>query len=151
LDAIKTQLGNAGSQSRANTATALALKSRAMLYAGSLARHNNELANPIVQLDAGNGNTRVVGIPAARAADFYQKSLDASRELITGGTHQLYQANPNRGENFYEAVSKKADNDEVIFATDYNAAQGRSHGFTRATIRSIPSSSATPAPRRRPD
>src|SRR5687768_5887460 len=42
VDAIKNVLGNAGSKRRANKYTALALKSRAMLYAGSLAKYNNE-------------------------------------------------------------------------------------------------------------
>ena len=39
-EAIKSQLGNKGSQTRANYYTALALESRAMLYAGSIAKYN---------------------------------------------------------------------------------------------------------------
>jgi hypothetical protein len=128
MDAIKNDLGNAGSVNRGNKATALALKSRAALYAGSLARHNSEMANPIT-LPGG-----IVGIPASQAAAYYQKSLDASKELIALGTHQLYRLNPDLGENFYEAVTKKAGNTEVIFVTDYLAAQGRSHAFTRGSI-----------------
>lgn len=41
MDDIKDKLGNAGSKTRANKWTALALKSRAMLYAGSIAKYNN--------------------------------------------------------------------------------------------------------------
>jgi starch-binding outer membrane protein, SusD/RagB family len=128
LDAIADQLGNAGSQTRANRSTALALKSRAMLYAGSLARHNSEMPNPITLPG------EVVGIPASRAAEYYQKSLDASRQLIASGTHRLYQGNAHLGENFYEAVSKKTGNPEVILAKDYSAAAGRTHNFTRSVI-----------------
>src|SRR5690606_31731875 len=84
LDEIAPQLGNAGSISRANRYTALALKSRAMLYAGSLARHNNEIGRPISL----PGN--VVGIPADRANDFYQKALDASEAIIESGAYALY-------------------------------------------------------------
>jgi hypothetical protein len=128
LDAIGPQLGNASSKSRANGAAALALKSRAMLYAGSIARHNSELAAPIT-LAGGE-----VGIPASRAAEYYQKSLDASRALITGGTHSLYRGNAHPGENFYEAVSKKQGNNEVIFAKDYLVSAGVTHPFTREII-----------------
>jgi hypothetical protein len=128
LDAIKDQLGNEGSKTRANRYTALALESRAMLYAGSLARSNSEMASPIT-LPGGE-----VGIPAERAVGYYQKSLDASRELINSGAYELYRGNPNPGENFYEAVSKKTGNNEVILARDYSASQGRTHTFTREII-----------------
>lgn len=128
LDEIAGELGNAGSQTRANRFTALALKSRAMLYAASIARHNNEMAAPIV-LPGGE-----VGIPASRAEEYYQKSLEASREIINSGVYTLYRNNPDPGENFYEAVSKKLGNNEVIFAIDYLASQGRSHRFTMEII-----------------
>jgi hypothetical protein len=58
MDAIKDQLGNAGSQTRANKYTALALKSRAMLYAASLAKYNNLIPVPITTKGG------EVGIPA---------------------------------------------------------------------------------------
>lgn len=47
IDAIKDQLVNEGSQTRANRYTALALESRAMLYAASIARHNGEASTPV--------------------------------------------------------------------------------------------------------
>jgi hypothetical protein len=128
LDEIGPLLGNEGSRTRANEWTALALKSRAMLYAGSLARHNNEIPNPIT-LPGG-----VVGIPAERAVDFYTLSLEASRELIQSSPYALYNANPHPGENFYEAMSQKTGNSEVIMAIDYLASQGRSHRFTLENI-----------------
>jgi starch-binding outer membrane protein, SusD/RagB family len=128
LDAIADQLGNVDSKTRANRYTALALKSRAMLYAGSLARHNTESTSPI-SLTGGE-----VGIPAARAEEYYTKSLDASRQLITSGSYSLQRGNPHPGENFYEAVSKKTVNTEVILAIDYLASQGRSHRFTMEII-----------------
>jgi len=128
LDEVGPLLGNEESRTRANEWTALALKSRAMLYAGSLARHNNESPNPIT-LPGGE-----VGIPAERAVDFYTRSLEASRALIQSSPYALYNANPHPGENFYEAVSQKTGNSEVIMAIDYLASQGRSHRFTLENI-----------------
>jgi hypothetical protein len=125
LDAVKNDLGNAGSQRRANKYTALALKSRAMLYAGSLAKYNN---TPGFTSSATPGGE--VGIPASRAADYYQKSLEASKEIISNGLYALYKANPNLGENFYEALVNKSANPEVILATDYVKALNRKHLFT---------------------
>ncbi|MDQ3292681.1 MAG: RagB/SusD family nutrient uptake outer membrane protein, partial [Bacteroidota bacterium] len=128
LDAIKEQLGNSGSNTRANKFTALALKSRAMLYAGSIAKYNGRLAAPI----ATPGGE--VGIPADRANEYYTKSLEASREIITSNAYQLHTGNPNLGENFYEAVSRKANNHEVILAQDFLVSKDKRHGFTYDNI-----------------
>jgi starch-binding outer membrane protein, SusD/RagB family len=128
MDAIAPTLGNAGSKTRANRFTALALKSRAMLYAGSIARHNSEMANPIT-LPGG-----IVGIPANRATEYYQKSLEASRAIIQSGAYTLYRGDPNRGENFYKALVSKSGNNEVIWGKDYAVSTGRMHLFTLQTI-----------------
>jgi starch-binding outer membrane protein, SusD/RagB family len=127
VDAIKDVLGNAGSTTRANKYTALALKSRAMLYAGSLAKYNNLMAAPIT-VPGGE-----VGIPAGMASAYYQKALDASKEIINGGPYTLYKNNPDAGENFYEAVTKKANNKEVIFVKDY-LLPTRKHWFSYDNI-----------------
>ena len=103
LDAIKNDIGNAGSQSRANLYTCMALKSRAMLYAGSIAKYN-ALLTPNIVTSGGE-----VGIPANRASEYFQKSLDASKEVLAG-PYSLYKSNPNLVENFYEAVVKKSNN-----------------------------------------
>lgn len=124
LDAIKDDIGNAGSNTRANKYTALALKSRAMLYAGSIAKYNNQLGAPITTPGG------EVGIPASRAADYYRLSLEASEEIINSGAYSLYKSNPHLGENFYEAVSKKANNPEVIMAQDFLTARDKRHGFS---------------------
>jgi len=127
LTAIANDLGNAGSQTRATRGAALALQSRAMLYAGSIARHNSEMASPIT-LPGGE-----VGIPASRATEYYQKSLTASKALIEGGSYSLYDQNPDPGENFYEIFDTKG-NSEVIFAKDYLASVGSNHLFTLNVI-----------------
>ncbi|QMU29492.1 RagB/SusD family nutrient uptake outer membrane protein [Adhaeribacter radiodurans] len=128
LDAIKEQLGNAGSNTRANKYTALALKSRAMLYAGSIAKYNGRLAAPITTQGG------EVGIPTDRANEYYTKALEASREIIASNAYQLHTGNPNLGENFYEAVSRKANNSEVIMAQDFLVSKDKRHGFTYDNI-----------------
>jgi hypothetical protein len=112
----------------ANKYTALALKSRAMLYAGSIAKYNNQMGVPI----ATQGGE--VGIPAGRATEYYTKSLEASQEIINSGAYSLYRGNPNLGENFFEAVSKKANNPEVIMAMDFLVSKDKRHGFSYDNI-----------------
>jgi len=105
----------------------MALKSRAMLYAGSIAKYNALLTPNIVT--AGGE----VGIPADRANEYFQKSLDASKEVLAG-PYALYKSNPNLGENFYEAVVKKANNPEVIFVRDFLTSKAKKHLFTYDNI-----------------
>ena len=125
VDSIKDNLGNAGSKRQANKYTALALKSRAMLYAGSIAKYNNTAGFINTATQGGEA-----GIPLTRAAAYYQKSLDASREIINSGSYSLYKVNPNLGENYYDALVNKANNTEVIFVKDYLKAQGKKQAFT---------------------
>ncbi|WP_294182884.1 RagB/SusD family nutrient uptake outer membrane protein [uncultured Sphingobacterium sp.] len=105
LDAFKD------SRTRANRYTVLALESRAMLYAGSIAKYNNLMASPITT--AGGE----IGIPANMATEYYTKSLKASKELMSG-PFALYNDNPDKGANFYDMLNKKTGK-EVIFAKDF--------------------------------
>lgn len=128
IDAIKDDLGNDGSNTRANKYTALALKSRAMLYAASIAKYNNMLGVPITTTGG------EVGIPADRADEYYSRSLAASVEIINSGAYELYENNPNAGENFYEAIVQKTGNQEVIFAWDFLSSKDKRHGFAYDNI-----------------
>ncbi|UOR06692.1 RagB/SusD family nutrient uptake outer membrane protein [Hymenobacter aerilatus] len=134
LDAIKNDIGNDGSSStsafsntRANRYAAMALKCRAMLYAGSIAKYNAE-SGLNIQTPGGE-----VGIPASRAREYYQKALDAAKEVMAG-PYQLYTTNPNLGENFYDAITRKTSNPEVILAKDFLVTRDRRHGFTYDNI-----------------
>ncbi|UZD23976.1 RagB/SusD family nutrient uptake outer membrane protein [Algoriphagus halophytocola] len=124
MEAIMPTLGNNGSQTRANRFTALAVVSRAALYAGSLAKYNSEMGSPI-QLPGGE-----VGIDPSRAEGYYTKSLNASKTILEEGGYGLYNANPDLGENFYEAIITKNGNPEVIWAQDYLLSADKRHGFT---------------------
>ena len=81
---------------------ALALKSRAALYAGSIAQFGT------VQL---NG---VVGIPAAKANTYYQAAYDASNLIMTSGKYALYNNDADKAMNFRNIFLVK-NNSEAIF------------------------------------
>ena len=128
LDAIKDDLSaNNGNNTRASSYAAMALKCRAMLYAGSIAKYN--AASGLNIMTPGNE----VGISASAAPAYYQKALDAAKEVMSG-PYSLYKLNPNLGENFYDAITKKSPNPEVILAKDFLSTKGRRHGFTYDNI-----------------
>lgn len=127
LDEIMDDLGNEGSQTRANRYTALALKSRAMLYAGSIAKYNNLMGSPITTPGG------EVGIPAGRAEGYYQQALEAS-EAVISGPYELYRKDAHLGENFYQAITSKAANPEVIWAQDFSADADKRNWFTFENI-----------------
>jgi len=127
LDAIKGTLGNGGSVTRANRYTAMALKCRAMLYAGSIAKYNTQ-SGLNIQTSGGE-----VGIPASLANAYYQKALDAAKEVLAG-PYSLYRTNPNLGENFYEAITRKNANSEVIWVKDFLTAKDYRHSFSYDNI-----------------
>lgn len=132
-DAIVEALGNVSgngvpSVSRANKWTALALKCRAMLYAASLAKYNNLMGVPITLPG------EEVGIPASKANEYYTKALEAAEQIINSGPYQLYKGNPNLGENFYEAITKKGNNKEAIFVWDFLTSKNKRHLFSYDNI-----------------
>jgi hypothetical protein len=130
MDAIKIDLGtaNLASVTRANKNMAMALKSRAMLYAGSLAKYNNLRPTPITTAKG------EVGIPEAMAQGYYQKALAAAEEVINSGMYSLKTNPSNPGLAFYQATTVKSGNKEVIFVKDYLTAKDKRHGFTYENI-----------------
>ncbi|KLT65657.1 RagB/SusD family nutrient uptake outer membrane protein [Pedobacter sp. BMA] len=134
LEAIKTILpDDAGQKARATKGAALAMETRAALYAASSAKYGYS------QLSLPGGE---VGIPASAASGYYTKALNAAKELINGGKYSLYTKNPNLSENFASLFTDKANNPEVIFVKDYKLKTNRTHGFT---IDNQPRSSAEEA------
>lgn len=126
--AIKDQLAdNNKSNTRANTYVALALQSRAMLYAASIAKYNSLMSVPITT-EGGE-----IGIPASMANGYYEKSLAASKAIIANTGYALYNTNPDKGENFYDMLHAKTNNHEVIFAKDYIASL-KTHRFAYDNI-----------------
>lgn len=86
---------------------ALALISRAALYAGSIAEFG------VVDLDG------VVGIERSQATRYYEESLQASAQIINEGGFQLYNANADKTANFRELFLTKR-NSEVIYALQHD-------------------------------
>lgn len=83
---------------------ALALKSRAALYAASIATWGQ------VHLDG------LVGIPSTEAQRFWQASYNASKEIIESNAFSLYNKIPdNKSENFKKLFTDE-NNSEVIFS-----------------------------------
>jgi hypothetical protein len=87
---------------------ALALESRAALYAGSIAQFGT------VQL---NG---VVGIPSSQANAYYLKSYNASQAIIKSGKYALYNGDADKTTNFRNIFLVK-NNSEVIFCKKHDA------------------------------
>ncbi|MDD4439172.1 MAG: RagB/SusD family nutrient uptake outer membrane protein [Tissierellia bacterium] len=113
---------------RATKWAALMLKARAAIYAGSIANYNNKMVSPI-KTPGGE-----VGIPANLAQGYYQIALTAAEDVIKSGKYELQLSKPDdRGRNFYEALSVKENNKEVIWARDYKY-PGQTNGFTQSNI-----------------
>ncbi len=126
MEAIKNQLpADVNQKSRATKAAALAVESRAALYAASIAKYG--ATTPAVSLAGGE-----VGIPASRASAYYTIALRAAREIINGtaGEYKLYQVLPDISENFSALfLDKSSVNQESIWIEDFRVG-GRTHGFT---------------------
>ncbi|SDD33717.1 RagB/SusD family nutrient uptake outer membrane protein [Niabella drilacis] len=123
LEAIKDQLPEDGTQTRATWGAALATEARAALYAGSVARYG--AATPEVSLPGGE-----VGIPKEKAEAYYEKAFAAAKAIIDSKTYSLYQKKDDLSENFASLFTDKAGNPEVIFARDYLIKAGKTHGYT---------------------
>lgn len=106
LDGAIQLLPEINMKGRANKYSALALKSRAMLYAASSAKYAP------VQL---NG---LVGIAESEQNRFWQSAMDAAQEIIDSDKFSLYKQNPNPVDNFSQLFLDK-NNPEVMFAKYY--------------------------------
>lgn len=107
-------------RNRVNKYTALALKSRAMLYAASIAKYGQ------VQL---NG---LVGISASEAEQYWQASYDASKRIIDAGVYQLLDEGEDKAANFQNLFLTE-NSQEVIFNKVYRTPEvGHSYDYYNA-------------------
>jgi hypothetical protein len=95
---------------------AYALKSRAMLYAGSIAKYGT------VQL---NG---ILGIPPGEAAAYYKKAYDASMQVINNSPHALFEKYGDPVLN-YNRLFIEDGNSEIIFAEVYDLGLLKTHAW----------------------
>ena len=118
---------DAANSNRATKWTALALKSRAMLYAGTIAKYG------AVQLQG------VVGIPAEKASAYFNLSLEASNAIMEGGKFSLYTQlyDPASGSGDpaanYQNIFTDKNNSEVIFQKAYSFPD-KAHSFDNHNI-----------------
>jgi hypothetical protein len=128
MDEIRPNLpNNSGIKDRATQGLALAQKSRAALYAGSIAKYGAQ-RTPQVRL-AGEE----VGIPADMADEYYRITLEAAQEIINGnvGDYSLYLKNTDDlGANFASLFLDKAQNPEAIFVDDFKLRSGKINHWT---------------------
>jgi hypothetical protein len=96
---------------------ALSLKSRAMLYAASVAQFGE------VQLDG------LLGFPSSDATGYYQQSLEASREIINQSRFTLYRKSNDPVQNFTDLFVDDMDNPEVIWAEIFDSESGKGHNW----------------------
>lgn len=115
------EMRDAEEKYRANKYAALALCSRAALYAGSIARYGT------VQLDG------LVGIPSSEADRFFEISYEASKYIIKSNNYALYNSKPDdKAQNFCDMFLKgNGDNGEFIFQKQYNVAGGKGHDWDK--------------------
>ena len=115
LDAIALNLPG-DEEGRPSRWAALALKSRAAMYAASIATWGT------VDLDG------VVGISSGLADDYWQVCYDTSKEIITNGPFALYKASDDRVANFRNLFLDEG-NSEVIFSERFNGLSGKGHSL----------------------
>lgn len=118
LDALMADLREPGEGDvgRASKAAAMALKSRAAMFAASIAQWGE------VQLEG------VVGIPASEAVNYWQISYDASRSIIDGAQFSLYNELEDKTLN-YRNIFLDENNSEVIFSEIFNGPAGKAHSW----------------------
>lgn len=134
MDAVKNDLDiapqGATLLTRATKAAALALKSRAMLYAGTLAYNADKSQTMGLTLASG-----VTGIPKGKAAEYLQSCIDACNELKAMGSYALLKGTGGSlGENFHNVFVTKANNPELILIRDYDGSTDFPNGFTQWNI-----------------
>ena len=111
LDSAVSAMPATSVSGRANKYAAAALKSRAMLYAGSIAKYGS--------LNYVDGDARAqgfAGIPADKATGFYQKAIDAAK--ILEGHYTLYRKQADKLTN-YTDLFLDPDNSEKIMTRDF--------------------------------
>src|SRR5699024_6705192 len=103
------ETNESSSEHRVDKFGALALLSRAMLYAGSIAEYGD------FDLDG------LVGISKSDAAEYYEYSLKASKEIMEEGPFTLYDESDDKVANFQDLFLSAEGNSEIIFAKIYDA------------------------------
>jgi len=123
IDDIASILPPSKDEGRVDKYTALSLKSRAMLYAASVAEFGE------VKMDG------LLGIPSSEADKYWQSSYDASRAIIESGRFALYNELPNNpSQNFQDLFVEEEGNPERIFVKQYDADKNKGHSWDLGAV-----------------
>lgn len=87
---------------RATEGAALALKSRAMLYAGSIAKYGT--------VDLGG----ILGIASTEADRFFQAAYDAAEDVIGLGKYSLYNKSSDKVVNFQNLFLEEGNSEAIL-------------------------------------
>jgi len=124
LDYAYTNLPETNQAGRASKYAAAGFKSRAMLYAGTVAKYNQ------ISLVDGSGN-RLCGIPAAKAVTYFKAAYDAA--ALLDGKYSLYKkawaaGDKNAQYQNYVNLFFDASSPENIFVRQYHYPESV-HGY----------------------
>ncbi|MFY0253816.1 RagB/SusD family nutrient uptake outer membrane protein [Chitinophaga sp. 30R24] len=122
LDSAALLMPETSPRARANKYVAEALKSRAMLYAGTIAKYG--AANYV----AGDARDQgLAGIPADAANGFFQQAYDAAKAVE--GHYDLYKKKmDDKVKNFTDLFLDQSSN-ESIFVRDYSLTTNTAHSW----------------------
>jgi starch-binding outer membrane protein, SusD/RagB family len=106
---------------RVNKYVAAAFKSRAMLYAGSIAKYNT-----VNEVQDQNGTpVRICGIPADRANGYFKAAYDAAKLVVESNKYALYKGLWAAGDRVAQTKNFRAlfltETSENIFVKYYDA------------------------------
>lgn len=101
-DEISEILPSANDAGRANKWAALALRSRAALYAASVARFGTQQLNGLL------------GFPAGDDIYYYQICFDASKKIMDDGPFMLYDEDADKVQNFKNIFLKKGNSEAIM-------------------------------------
>ena len=133
-DAIRKLSESSEDTRRANKWIALALKSRAALYAASIAKYTHE---PYVGLSGPAVEQKLVGIDASEADRYYEICMQSSDEIMKSGLYGLYGAEPqsrdeaivNYKKLFEDPNSVLNGTKEPIFIKGYTSGTQLAHNY----------------------
>jgi len=108
---------------------ALALLSRAALYAASIAQYGNA---PELQLGGKAEANKIVGISQDEASHYWRIASDAANAVIESGKYALYKKQEDKIQNYRQLFLDKS-NEEYIFWKEY-LAPDKSHGFDMLNV-----------------
>ena len=95
---------------------ALSLKSRAAMYAGSIASWGT------IDLDS------IIGIPQDKALSYWQATYDTSDSILKSGKYTLYNKYPDKVANFRNLFLDEG-NSESIFSERFDGISGKGHSY----------------------